>query len=45
VALGLIAFFAIVFLAAIGYTPAIGLLIFLVIGVALIALGGRIKKA
>lgn len=43
VVLGLIAFGFVAFLAAIGSKPALGLVIVLVVGVAMIAIGGRMR--
>ncbi|MCU1494361.1 MAG: hypothetical protein JWO62_2125 [Acidimicrobiaceae bacterium] len=44
-ALGALAFASMVFLAAIGFRPALYLVVLLVVGVATIAIGGRIKGA
>lgn len=43
--LGLVAFAFLVVLAAVGWPPAYGLLVLAVVGVAMIAVGGRIKGA
>jgi len=45
VVLGLLFFAFLVVLAAAGYTPAFGLIVVIVIGVALVALGGRVHGA
>ena len=45
IALGLAAFALVVVLAAAGWPPAYGLIVLVVIGVAMIAVGGRIKGA
>ena len=45
IALGVLALGLIVFLAAIGFSPAFGVLMFLLIGTALIFVGGRIKHS
>ena len=43
VVLGLLAFAFLIFLAAVGYTPAVGLVVAIAAGVGLIVLGGRIR--
>jgi len=43
--LGALAFAAMVFLAAIGFRPALFLVVLLVVGIAIIAVGGRIRGA
>lgn len=45
IALGVLAFAALVFLAAIGFKPALFLIVLLVAGVVIIAVGGRIRSA
>ena len=45
IALGLLALAALVFLAAIGFRPALFLVVLLVAGVVIIAVGGRIRSA
>jgi hypothetical protein len=45
IVLGVMALGVIVFLAAIGFSPAFGVLMFLLIGTALIFVGGRIKHS
>lgn|GEM_PF-1772852 len=45
ITLGLLAFAGMVFLAAIGFKPALFLIVLLVAGVAIIAVGGRIRSA
>lgn len=45
IVLGLVAFAFLVVLAALGWPPAYGLVVLVVIGVAMIVVGGRIKGA
>ena len=43
VALGALAALAVVFLAAIGFTPAVGLIVIVLVGLAIIAVGTRMR--